>query len=125
MSRNRVLIVDDEPDLLAALARSIKAAGYEVVTARDGLVAISEVETLAPDLILCDVMMPGLNGFQTTRKLKENVLSAVIPVLLMSAKADPADHFWAQEVGAVALLKKPLDTRELVQHIKDTLTKAS
>ncbi len=121
MSRYRILIVDDEPDLLAALVRSVKAAGFDVSTARDGESALSEVAKKAPDLILSDVIMPGLNGFQTTRKLKESEASASIPVLLMSAKVGPADTFWAEEVGAVALLKKPLDTRELVQRIEEVI----
>ena len=122
MSRLRILIVDDEPDLLAALVRSVKAAGYDVSTARDGESAITEVARQAPDLILSDVIMPGVNGFQATRKLKENEASAGIPVILMSGKVGPADKFWAAEVGAIALLKKPLDTRDLIQRIEDVLT---
>lgn len=125
MSRRKILIVDDEPDLRMALARSLKAAGYDVSVAHDGEAALAEVAKSSPDLILSDVMMPGLNGFQTTRKLKESEGSASIPVLLMSAKTDPADRFWAEEVGAVALLKKPLDTRVLVQRIEEVLEAAS
>lgn len=121
MTPRKILIVDDEPDLLASLARSVRAAGYDVTTARDGESALLQVAQGAPDLVLADVMMPGLNGFQTTRKLKENEASAAIPVLLMSGKTDPADRFWAEEVGAVALLKKPLDTRSLLQRIHDVL----
>ncbi len=121
MSRYRILIVDDEPDLLAALVRSVKAAGFDVSTARDGESAIVEVAKRAPDLILSDVIMPGVNGFQATRRLKENEASAGIPVMLMSGKVGPADRFWAEEVGAIALLKKPLDTRDLVQRIEDVL----
>lgn len=124
MRRNKILIVDDEPDLRAALTRSLKAAGYDVATANDGESAIAEVGRGAPNLVLSDVMMPGLNGFQLARKLKESEASASIPVLLMSAKADPADRFWAEEVGAVALLKKPLDTRVLVQRIEELLEAA-
>jgi len=124
MTRRKILIVDDEPELRIALARSIKAAGHDVVTAHDGESAIAEVAKARPDLILSDVMMPGLNGFQTIRKLKESEASASIPVLLMSAKTDPADHFWAEEVGAVALLKKPLDTRQLVERIEDVVDAA-
>ncbi|MCP4444116.1 MAG: response regulator [Myxococcales bacterium] len=121
MRRYRILIVDDEPDLLTSLVRTVKAAGFDVSIARDGESAILEVARFAPDLILSDVIMPGLNGFQATRKLKENEASTGIPVLLMSAMAGPADRFWAEEVGAVALLRKPLDTRDLVQRIEDVL----
>lgn len=124
MRRYKILIADDEPDLRAALARHLKAAGYDVTTAPDGESAIAEVGTSSPDLVLSDVMMPGLNGFQLARRLKESEASASIPVLLMSAKTDPADRFWAEEVGAVALLKKPLDTRVLVQRIEEVLDAA-
>lgn len=117
MTAGRILIVDDEPDLLAALGRAVRAAGYTVVTAQGGEAALAEIAAERPDLVLCDVMMPGLNGFQTTRKLKSEDGGAAIPVVLMSAKTDPADHFWAEEVGAVCLLRKPLDTRALIERI--------
>lgn len=116
----RILIVDDEPDLLTSLARSLRAAGYEVETARDGESALTAASA-RPALILCDVMMPGLNGFQTCRKLKEAEATRAIPVLLMSAKVDPADAFWAEDVGAEALLRKPLDTRELTARVAEVI----
>lgn len=121
MTRHKILIIDDEPDLLTAYARSVRAAGYDVVMATHGEAALTEVESGRPDLVLSDVMMPGLNGFQTTRKLKETPGCENIPVILMSAKTDPADHFWAEEVGAVILLKKPLDTRLLIERFGEIL----
>lgn len=113
----RILIVDDEPELLTALGRAMRAAGYAVTCAQGGEAALTEIGKERPDLVLCDVMMPGLNGFQTTRRIKGDAELAAIPVLLMSAKTDPADHFWAEEVGAECLLAKPLDQRALLERI--------
>ncbi len=115
----QILLVDDTADLLTALARSLRAAGFVVTTARDGESALTEAKEVSPDVVLSDVMMPGLNGFQTCRKLKADPNFANIPVLLMSAKTDPADHFWAEEVGAEMLLKKPLDVRKLVETLTE------
>jgi len=124
MARELILIVDDDQDLLAALARLLRAAGYTVTTARDGESGLEEAGKTRPALVLCDVLMPGLNGFQTVRKLKETPAIRDVPVLMMSAKTDAADHFWASEVGALALLKKPVDPPQLLERIASILAQA-
>lgn len=124
MSRHKILVVDDDPDLLASVVRVLKAAGYKVSAAQGGHAAIEELTTSSPDLVLCDVVMPGFNGFQTTRKLKSIEATSECPVLLMSGKTDPADAYWAKEVGAIALLRKPLDTRALIEQIEDVLSQS-
>jgi twitching motility two-component system response regulator PilH len=116
-----ILLVDDEFELVEALSRVLRTAGYVVRTARDGESAIEEVKQHAPDLILSDVMMPGTNGYQMCRKLKQDPTTREVPVLLMSFKAEPADQFWAQQVGAIALLQKPVENRELIQRIAAAL----
>ena len=123
MSAIRVLIVDDTPDLLTALARSLRAAGFAVSTARDGQAGLEAASQNELDIVVSDVMMPGLNGFQTCRQIKADPALAELPVILMSAKTDPADHFWAEEVGAEMLLKKPLDPRKLIEMIQQTVAK--
>jgi twitching motility two-component system response regulator PilH len=116
-----ILLVDDEFELVDALSRVLRGAGYVVRSARDGESAIAEVKQHAPDLILSDVIMPGLNGYQMCRRLKQDPATREVPVLLMSAKTEPADHFWAQQVGAIALLSKPMDNRELIQRVAQAL----
>lgn len=121
MSRHKILVVDDDAEVLALVVRALKGAGYTVLSARDGNAAIQEVSDSSPDLVLCDVVMPGLNGFQTTRKLRAIEENTYCPVLLMSGKTDPADVYWAKEVGALALLRKPIDTKALIVQIEDLL----
>jgi CheY-like chemotaxis protein len=124
MSRPLILLVDDEYDLLAAMARQLRAAGYNVNTARDGESALKEASgDSRPDIVISDVMMPGLNGFQMTRKLKSDPETRSIPVLLMSGKVEPADRYWAEETGAAALLPKPVDSRKLLDQVASLLQK--
>ena len=103
-----ILLVDDDLEVLTGLARGLRAAGHSVAVARDGLAALEQLRATRPDLILADVMMPGLNGYQLCRKLRAQPDTAAVPVFLMSGKVDPADELWAREVGARALLAKPL-----------------
>ena len=117
-----ILLVDDEPDLLEALGRTLRAGGYRVRTARDGETALEEVAREPPDAVILDVIMPGLNGYQTCRRLKAREHPRELPVVLMSAKAEPADQYWASEVGAVCLLAKPLDPRRLMDRLADLLS---
>lgn len=120
-----ILLVDDEFELAEALSRVLRAAGYSVRLARDGDSAIDEVKQHAPDLIVSDVFMPGCNGYQMCRRLKQDPQTREVPILLMSVKAEPADHFWAEQVGAIALLQKPVDNRVLIQRIADALARST
>jgi CheY-like chemotaxis protein len=125
MTRSRVLVIDDDHEILQVFGEDLRAAGYSVSTARDGESALASVEEQRPDVIVCDVIMPGMNGFQFCRKLNNSPETSHIPVLLMSGKVDPADKFWAQETGAVALLRKPVDMGELLQRIAEVLRAAA
>ena len=125
MARELILIIDDDQDLSASLARVLRAAGYTVTTAPDGETGLIEAAKIRPALVISDVLMPGLNGFQTVRKLKEQPETRATPVLMMSAKTDAADQFWASEVGALALLKKPIDPPVLLESVASILAQAS
>jgi twitching motility two-component system response regulator PilH len=89
-------------------------SGFRVVTAADGEAGLELARTQHPDAILLDVLMPELNGFQTCRRLKEGPGTAGMPVIIATTKNQPADEFWAREVGADAFLSKPLDLTHLV-----------
>ncbi len=112
-----ILLADDDFEVLAELGRALREAGHSVAVARDGLAALDSARAKPPDVILADVTMPGLNGFQLCRRLRTFVETAHVPVVLMSGKADAADQLWAREVGARALLAKPLDLSEALAQL--------
>jgi DNA-binding response OmpR family regulator len=119
----RVLIADDNPDLVAILSTRFRALGFDVVEAANGARALEEAKKQAPDIMVLDVMMPELNGFQVCRKLKENNALKHIPVVLLTAKSAEADKFWGHEVGATLYLTKPVDPGVVVHQVQTILGK--
>lgn len=124
MAQEQILIVDDDPEVLEALGRSLRRANYRTSSAPDAETALREIAASPPAVIVCDILMPGINGFQCCRELKAKPETAGIPVILMSGKTDPADHFWAKEVGARILLKKPVEVARLLSEIQSALAPA-
>jgi DNA-binding response OmpR family regulator len=114
-----LLVIDDGPEQRRFLERTLSAAGYRVVTAPDGEAGTATARSLLPDLILLDIMMPGMNGYQVCRALKSDPATADRPILVLTAKDEPADHFWAREVGADDFLTKPVDLPELLGRIHE------
>lgn len=112
-----ILVVDDDLEVLATLARGLRASGHSVAVARDGLVALDTARASRPDVIIADVRMPGLNGFQLCRRLRQTAETRDVPVLLMSDKVEPVDQLWASEVGARALLAKPLEAKDALAQL--------
>lgn len=119
----KILIADDEPDLLDLLQTRLKATGYQVALAADGVEAINAVKADQPDLIILDVMMPNRNGFQACRQLKDDPQFKNIPVILLTAKTTESDQFWGIEAGADAYITKPYNEKELLAKIKELLHK--
>jgi len=103
-----VLVTEDDLAALAELSRGLRDAGHQVITARDGLAALEQVLTAPPDVVLADVALPRMNGFQLCRRLRDGGATARVPVVLMSDSVTAADHYWATQVGARALLAKPV-----------------
>ena len=116
MSANvgRVLVVDDEAPVTALLDRLLRAEGYAVDVAFDGESALARVAQAPPDLILLDVVLPGLNGFAVCRRLKDDPATRLTPVILVSGIHEPDIRVQGLEVGADDFLTKPFDTRELL-----------
>lgn len=110
----RVLIVDDNPTNLKVLSESIKREGWMVLVSTDGESAIAQAEYAQPDLILLDVMMPGIDGFETCKRLKENAKLQEIPVIFMTALSDTVDKIKGLELGAVDYITKPFQTEEVL-----------
>ena len=113
----RVLVADDEPNIRRLIRFRLERAGYEVVTAADGRQALEQAETACPDLIILDVMMPELDGFQVLASLKSEARTAAIPVLMLTARSgdDHVRHGW--HTGADFYLAKPFNPEELLQVI--------
>lgn len=120
MSR-RILAVDDEPHILKLVSFSLKARGFEVIEATDGLSAIEVAEREQPDLVLMDVMMPALDGYEACRRIKANPKTAHIPVVMLTAKTQVAEQKTGLDAGALDYICKPFTPRDLVAQVNGFL----
>jgi DNA-binding NarL/FixJ family response regulator len=110
----RILVVDDEAKLLRAVAVDLRAEGYDVATARSGAEALALVAQSLPDLIVSDIRMPGMDGYQFARRLRENARTAIIPVIFLTAKDTSADRIEGFRSGVDAYITKPFEPDELL-----------
>ncbi len=116
------MIVDDEPDIRRLVSFSLKRHGLEVIEANDGLSACAMAETEKPDLILMDVMMPIMNGFEASRRIKENPATAGIPIVMLSAKSQTYEQEQGLQTGAIQYITKPFTPAELVGQVTSHLS---
>jgi DNA-binding response OmpR family regulator len=116
-----ILIVEDEPALQETLAYNLKKEGYGIETAGDGLTALEAARRLKPDLIVLDIMLPGMDGFEVARILRKEMTSAI---LMLTARDDEIDRVVGLEVGADDYLTKPFSMRELTARVKAQLRRA-
>src|SRR6185436_9897516 len=114
----RVLVVDDDPDMAALLAATVQAEGMHAEVVSDGRAAIASVIDAPPDLVLLDVVLPGASGFEICRRLKTDPLTALIPVVLVTALEDRNSRLQGIEAGADDFLSKPVRPEELVARMK-------
>ena len=121
----KVLIADDEPHMLRLLELTFKKGGFEVVCCRDGKAAVAAVTTVQPQLILLDVMMPGLDGLGALRQLKENPATKNIPVIVLSSKGHALTRVEAELAGASMFLTKPFSPSQLVGEAKKMIASAA
>ncbi len=121
----KILVADDEPDVLHLVAANFRAAGWEVLTAEDGPGALAEMREKGADLIVLDLMLPGLSGLEVCRMLKGDPATAAIPIVMLTAKAEEVDRIVGLELGADDYLTKPFSPRELVLRVKNVLRRAS
>lgn len=119
--KKRILICDDDPVILRLLQVNLELEGYEVLLAHHGEEAIEVASQGNPDLIVLDIMMPRLDGYQTMQKLKAGESTSDIPVLFLSAKAQQSDIERGQEQGVAGYLTKPFDPSELLEVIENLL----
>lgn len=119
-----ILVVDDDPDQRKFLERVLTGAGYRVLLAADGEAGIAAAAAVRPALMVLDVMMPRMNGFQTCRALRADPETAKLPIVMLTSKDQPADQFWAEEVGADVFLHKPVDVPLLLATIAERVAGA-
>jgi twitching motility two-component system response regulator PilH len=120
----RILIVDDSPSQLFQLRKIVEAMGHEVVTAEDGLQGVEVAKREIPDLILMDVVMPNLNGFQATRSISREATTSHIPIVLVTTKDQETDRVWGMRQGAKGYVTKPINEPLLKKTIQDFLKSA-
>lgn len=121
MAKGRILVVDDEVYIVHILEFSLRMEGYEVVTALDGEQALEKVKTERPDLIVLDIMMPKLDGYEACRRLKGSPETGDIPIILLSAKGRNVDQKIGIDAGADDYITKPFSPRKLVEKINSML----
>ena len=125
MAKGKILVVDDEIYIVHILDFSLGMEGYEVLTALDGEQAIEKAHAEKPDLIVLDIMMPKLDGYETCKALKGDPATREIPVILLSAKGRNVDQKIGFEVGADDYITKPFSPRKLVERINAILGQTS
>jgi two-component system alkaline phosphatase synthesis response regulator PhoP len=121
MAKGKILVVDDEIYIVHILDFSLGMEGYEVLTASDGEQALETAQREQPDLIVLDIMMPKLDGYETCKLLKADDRTRQIPVILLSAKGRHTDQKIGYEVGADDYITKPFSPRKLVERINTLL----
>lgn len=116
-----ILVVDDSPTEVHIFKKILAKQGYQILTAKDGQEGVDMANEVGPDLIIMDVVMPVLNGFQATRQLKNNPKTADIPVIMVTTKDQKTDINWGMRQGANEYLVKPVAPAELLNKIKALL----
>ena len=119
--KQKILVVDDEAEALELVEFNLKQAGYAVTTAADGAEALKKARTQTPDLIVLDVMLPEMDGFEICKTLRLDAATAKVPIIMLTAKAAEIDRVLGLELGADDYLTKPFSPRELVLRVKKIL----
>ena len=116
-----IFIADDESGFVSTLKSRLEFEGFRVMTAPDGKETLRLIAEEHPDLILLDIMMPNVNGYQVCRELKGNSDTSSIPILMLTAKSQESDKFWGKEAGADDYVTKPFDMEELLEKMRSLL----
>jgi len=119
----KILVIEDDPATLRLVDYSLKQEGYEVITAANGLDGIRKAMGESPDLVILDVMLPGLDGFEICYRLRAEPATAKLPILMFSAKAQEIDKDTGMRVGADDYLTKPSAPADIVSHVAKLLAK--
>ncbi|WP_421658389.1 response regulator transcription factor [Leptothermofonsia sp. ETS-13] len=124
-NHKRLLLIDDDPNLILLVKDYLEFRGYEVVTAENGREALEVLEGDIPDMIICDVMMPEMDGYSLVRHVREDPRTSWIPVLFLSAKGQSQDRVKGLNTGADVYMVKPFEPEELVAQVESSLKQAA
>lgn len=119
-----VVIIEDEPDIANLLARRFSAEGFSVATASDGRAGLHAIHLYHPDLVILDLLLPELNGWEVCRSLKANLAAHDIPVIILSAIGSPADRIALLEMGVDDFIVKPCSVKEVIARARAVLRRA-
>lgn len=119
------MLIDDDPNLILLVKDYLEFRGYEVVTAENGREALEVLEQEVPDMIICDVMMPEMDGYQLVSNIRQDPKTSWIPVLFLSAKGQSQDRVKGLNIGADVYMVKPFEPEELVAQVESSLKQAS
>jgi len=125
MARTRILVVDDEPDILELVQYNLSKDNYDVMGVESGEEALAQVHATPPDLIVLDLMLPGVDGLEVCRVLKRDTRTAAIPIVMLTARGEEADMVAGLELGADDYLTKPFSPRVLLARIRAVLRRHS
>ncbi|AXQ23275.1 response regulator [Acinetobacter wuhouensis] len=117
----KILIVDDSPTEMFRFKEILGRHGFDVIEATNGADGVTTAQAELPDLILMDVVMPGVNGFQATRQISRGTTTKHIPIVIVSTKDQETDRVWGKRQGACDYLTKPIDENQLINTIKQHL----
>lgn len=121
MSKRKILIVDDEPNIVMSLEYAFKKKEFDVFVARDGTEALEIAEKQLPDVILLDIMMPQLDGYETLRLLRDNVQLKHTKIIFLSAKNKAGDMQKGMQLGADSYMTKPFSVKKVIQGVEDLI----
>lgn len=116
-----VMVVDDSVTLRQMIAELLEGRGLKVTVASDGVEALEQIKTNRPDLVVLDIVMPRMNGYEVCRRLKSDPKTQSLPVVMCSSKSEEFDRYWGMKQGADAYIAKPFHPQELVGTIKQLL----
>ena len=119
----KILLVDDEPSIVKMVGKRLEVEGFEVLMAMDGQEGLKKAQTENPELIILDIMLPKLNGYEVCTMLKQDTRYQKIPVLMFTARAQEKDEKLGLECGANAYLRKPFKAQELLEQIRSLLNR--
>ncbi|OGF98139.1 MAG: hypothetical protein A2Z06_05160 [Candidatus Glassbacteria bacterium RBG_16_58_8] len=124
MGTKKILVVDDEPNIVRMLESRLKASGYEVITASNGLEALNTARSEKPDLIILDIMLPEMDGYKVCAMLKYDIEHSRIPIIMLTARAHESDRKLGAELGVQEYIVKPFDGKELMKTIEKHLARS-
>jgi len=121
VAKPKILVIEDEPDILEVIQYNLEREGHKVVACRNGELGLSRIRTDAPDLVILDLMLPGMDGVEVCRQVKADPVTQAIPVIMVTAKAEESDVVLGLGIGADDYISKPFSPKELIARVKVVL----